>query len=108
VRPLRGTIEIVRDASLAQDAAQRRVSWVEISTAGGMIYRGPERIAPGHWELGGMPWDDLEEKFTSLVAPRLGADASAQIFAFVRDLEARDDVAGLGVAALGPAEIRHR
>jgi 2-methylcitrate dehydratase PrpD len=107
VRRLRGTIEIVRDASLAQDAAQRRVSWVEISTAGGKIYRGPERIAPGHWELGGMPWGDLEEKFTSLVAPRLGAEASAQIFAFARDLEARDDVAGLGAAALGPAEIRH-
>lgn len=106
VRRLRGTIEIVRDGSLAADAAQRRVSWVEISTADGQVYRGPERIAPGHWELGGMPWDDLKEKFTSLVAPRLGAEASAQIFTLVRELEARDDAAGLGLAALGPAEIR--
>jgi 2-methylcitrate dehydratase PrpD len=102
VRRLRAAIEIVRDASLAADAAQRRVSWVEISTAGGQTYRGPERIAPGHWELGGMPWDDLEEKFTSLVAPRLGSEASAQIFAFVRELEAHDSLADLSRAVAGP------
>lgn len=102
VRRLRGTIEIVRDATLAESAAQRRVSWVEISTADGRNYRGPERIAPGHWELGGMPWDDLEEKFTSLVAPRLGPAASEQIFAFVRDLDARDSLNGLASAAAGP------
>ena len=100
VRRLRGTIEIVRDGTLAQDAAQRRLSWVEISTADGRTCRGPERIAPGHWELGGMPWDDLEEKFTSLVAPRLGAEASALIFSFVQDLETRDDLSGLSAAAL--------
>ncbi len=103
VRRLRGTIEIVRDAGLAADAAQRRVSWVEIATADGQSYRGPERIAPGHWELGGMPWGDLEDKFTSLVAPRLGAGASAQIFSIVRDLEAYDDLAGLSAAASASA-----
>jgi 2-methylcitrate dehydratase PrpD len=102
VRRLRGTIEIVRDAGLAEDAAQRRLSWVEISTADGRSYRGPERIAPGHWELGGMPWDDLQEKFTSLAAPRVGPAASAQIFSFVRDLEARGDLTGLARAAAGP------
>jgi 2-methylcitrate dehydratase PrpD len=102
VRRLRGVIEIVRDGSLAQDAAQRRLSWVEISTADGRSYRGPERIAPGHWELGGMPWDDLEEKFTSLVAPRLGAEPSARMFSFVRDLETRDDLSDLSAAALLP------
>jgi hypothetical protein len=48
-----------------------------------------------------MPWDDLEEKFTSLVAPRLGAEASARIFAFVRNLEDRDDLAPLTAAARG-------
>jgi 2-methylcitrate dehydratase PrpD len=101
VRRLRGTIEIVRDATLAEDAAQRRVSWVEIFTADGRSFRGPERIAPGHWELGGMPWHDLEKKFTSLVAPRLGAAASARIFSFVRDLEARDDLADLARAMRG-------
>jgi 2-methylcitrate dehydratase PrpD len=101
VRRLRGTIEIVRDASLAQDAAQRRVSWVEIVTSDGHAYLGPERIAPGHWELGGMPWDDLEEKFTSLVAPRLGPAACARIFSFVRDLETRDDLGPLTAAARG-------
>jgi len=102
VRRLRGVIEIVRDGSLAQDAAQRRLTWVEISTADGRSYRGPERIAPGHWELGGMPWDDLEEKFTSLVAPRLGAVPSARMFSFVRDLETRDDLSDLSAAALLP------
>jgi 2-methylcitrate dehydratase PrpD len=101
VRRLRAAIEIVRDGSLAQDAAQRRVSWVEISTSGGKTFRGPERIAPGHWELGGMPWGDLEEKFTSLAAPRLGSVASAQIFASVRDLETRDDLSLLTQAARG-------
>jgi 2-methylcitrate dehydratase PrpD len=108
VQRLRGMIEIVRDASLARDAAQRRVSWVEISTADGKVYRGPERIAPGHWELGGMPWHDLEEKFTSLVAPRLGPDASARIFAFVRELETRDGLAALGAEAAGPAGTGRR
>jgi 2-methylcitrate dehydratase PrpD len=101
VRRLRGTIEIVRDAGFPADAARRRVSWVEITTADGRTFRGPDRIAPGHWELGGMPWGDLEEKFTSLVAPRLGADASARIFSFVRELEARDDLTALVEAARG-------
>jgi 2-methylcitrate dehydratase PrpD len=96
---LRGTVEIVPDASFGPDAAARRVSWVEITTADGQVFRGPDRIAPGHWELGGMPWDDLEEKFTSLVAPRLGAEASARIFSFVRELETCDDLAPLTTAA---------
>jgi 2-methylcitrate dehydratase PrpD len=102
VRRLRGTIEIVRDTTLAGDAAQRRLSWVEVATADGQRYRGPERIAPGHWELGGMPWDDLEEKFTALVAPRLGPAASARIFWMVRNLESNADLADLGRAAAGP------
>jgi 2-methylcitrate dehydratase PrpD len=101
VQRLRAAIEIVRDSSFAADAAQRRVSWVEITTADGRTLRGPERIAPGHWELGGMPWDDLTDKFTSLVAPRLGAAASAQIFALIRDLEVLDDLAPLTKAARG-------
>jgi 2-methylcitrate dehydratase PrpD len=106
VRRLRGTIEVVRDASLAADAAQRRVSWVEISTADGRSYRGPDRIAPGHWELDGMPWDDLEDKFTSLVAPRLGSEASARIFPFIQDLEARDGLEDLARAVAGLALSR--
>jgi len=101
VERLRGTIEIVPDSSFGPDAAKRRVSWVELSTADGRVLRGPDRIAPGHWELGGMPWDDLEEKFTSLVAPRLGAEASARIFSFVRELESRDDLTPLTEAARG-------
>jgi 2-methylcitrate dehydratase PrpD len=101
VRRLRDTIEIVRDSALARDAAQRRVSWVELTTRDGDVHRGPERIAPGHWELGGMPWDDLEEKFTSLVQPRLGPEQSARAFAFVRDLEIRDDLTGLSAALAG-------
>ncbi|HEX3646981.1 MAG TPA: MmgE/PrpD family protein [Pseudonocardiaceae bacterium] len=101
VRRLRATIEIVRDDSLAKDAAARRVSWVEITTRNGRTYRGPERIAPGHWELGGMPWDDLGEKFASLVDPRLGPEATQRILAFVRDLENHDDLGPLGAALSG-------
>ena len=81
-----------------QDAAARRVSWVEITTSGGQVHRGPERIAPGHWELGGMPWDDLGEKFASLVDPRLGPEATERILTFVRDLEKHDDLAELSAA----------
>jgi 2-methylcitrate dehydratase PrpD len=102
VRRLRGAIEIVRDATLAQDAAARRVSWVEITTRAGQVHRGPERIAPGHWELGGMPWDDLGEKFASLVDPRLGAEATQRILAFVRDLENHDDLTPLSAALTRP------
>jgi 2-methylcitrate dehydratase PrpD len=101
VRRLRAAISIVRDENLGADAAKRRVSWVEITTNDGRTFRGPDRIAPGHWELGGMPWDDLEDKFTSLVAPRLGPGASTRIFALVRDLENQEDLTPLTEAARG-------
>lgn len=106
VRRLRDVIEIVRDASLAEDAAARRVSWVEITTRDGQVHRGPERIAPGHWELGGMPWDDLGEKFASLVDPRLGPEATQRILAFVRDLERQDDLGALSAEVSGSAVHR--
>jgi hypothetical protein len=48
-----------------------------------------------------MPWDDLEDKFTSLVGPRLGAAASAEMFSFIRDLETRENLAPLTQAARG-------
>ncbi len=103
VRRLRGTIEIVRDENLSSDAAQRRVSWVEIQTQDGQVHRGPERIAPGHWELGGMPWDDLREKFTSLVDPRLGPRSSERIFGFVQELETHRDLTELSEAVTATA-----
>lgn len=92
VRRLRDLVEIVRDPALPADAARRRLAWVEITTTSGELIRGPARIAPGHWEEGGMPWDDLHEKFTSIVAPRLGAADAGRIFALVRGL---DEVADL-------------
>ncbi|HEX5114142.1 MAG TPA: MmgE/PrpD family protein [Pseudonocardiaceae bacterium] len=106
VRRLRGVIEIVRDPKLNQDAAARRVSWVEITTRNGRVHRGPERIAPGHWELGGMPWDDLGEKFASLVDPRLGPETTERILTFVRDLEKHDDLGELSAALSGSAGRR--
>jgi 2-methylcitrate dehydratase PrpD len=91
---LRDAVEIVRDGSLPSDGS-RRLSWVEFHTVSGQTLRGPERIAPGHWELGGMPWDDLRAKFDSLVGPRLGADASRSAFSFIERLQEHDDIAPL-------------
>jgi 2-methylcitrate dehydratase PrpD len=91
---LRNTIEIVRDDAISADSS-RRATWVEITTASGQVYRGPERIAPGHWELGGMPWEDLRAKFDSLVGPRLGSDTSKTAFSIVERLEEQDSIARL-------------
>ncbi len=95
VRRLRDTVEVVRDGSLTKDAEERRATWVELATTDGRTLRGPISIAPGHWELGGIPWDDLEEKFTGLAEPRLGAAVSKDIYAFVRQLEQADQLAEL-------------
>lgn len=104
VRRLRGVIEIVRDSTLPEGAARRRLSWVEITTVTGDVVRGPNLIAPGHWELGGMPWDDLEEKFRSIVVPRLGAEAAGRIFALVRRLETQDNLGELSRLLRGTRE----
>ena len=100
VQRLCKTIEIVRDDSISADSS-RRAAWVEITTLSGQLYRGPERIAPGHWELGGMPWDDLRAKFDSLVGPRLGTDASKAAFSFIERLEQHDSLAHLSQAVSG-------
>ena len=94
VQRLKGLIEIVRDETISPDSS-RRSTWVEITTTSGQVYRGPERIAPGHWELGGMPWDDLRAKFESLVAPRLGLEAARHAFAFIERLETHDSLTAL-------------
>jgi 2-methylcitrate dehydratase PrpD len=86
VKELRTTIEIVRDPVLDVDADRRDVAWVEID-AGGRTMRAAPELPPGHWERGGLPWAELEEKFTTLCAPRLGADATAGVIAIVRDLD---------------------
>jgi len=96
VRRLRGRIELVRDPDLGPRAVERRAAWVEIETTTGRRHRGAERIAPGHWEGGGMPWEDLREKFRSLVSPRLGASVSTRVLAVVEGLEALEDVRELG------------
>jgi 2-methylcitrate dehydratase PrpD len=100
VQRLRNTIEIVRDGSISANSS-RRATWVEITTASGRVYRGPERIAPGHWELGGMPWVDLQAKFDSLVGPRLGSNASKRAFSFIEGLENRTDLKPLLAALFG-------
>jgi 2-methylcitrate dehydratase PrpD len=100
VQRLRNTIEIVRDESISADSS-RRATWVEITTLSGQSHRGPERIAPGHWELGGMPWDDLRAKFDSLVGPRLGPEASKTAFSFIERLEQHDSLTDLCEAVSG-------
>ena len=94
-------ITIVRDGDLGPDAAKRRLSWVEVTTTAGEVIRGPVRIAPGHWEIGGMPWADLHEKFSSIVAPRLGTSVSERVFAIVRDLEDCTELGELGELLMG-------
>ena len=98
VRRLRDRVEVVRDDTLTKDAEERRATWVAFTTGDGETRRGPVRIAPGHWEVGGMPWDDLREKFAGRVEPRLGRRASDDIVAFVRQLEDAPSMAGLAQA----------
>lgn len=102
VRRLRDAIEIVRDGSISPDSS-RRATWVEITTSSGQVIRGPERIAPGHWELGGMPWEDLRGKFESLVGPRLGVAASKKAFSFLERLESQETLTPLLLTLSGSA-----
>jgi 2-methylcitrate dehydratase PrpD len=101
VRRLAGTVEVVRDHTLTKDAEERRATWVALTSRDGETCRGPVRIAPGHWELGGMGWDDLRDKFAGLVEPRLGRQASDDIVALVRQLDEAGSVAGLAAALAG-------
>jgi 2-methylcitrate dehydratase PrpD len=98
VRRLRRLVEVVRDEGLGEDAASRRASWVEIETSDGAVRRGRVHIAPGHWELGGMPWPDLDDKFAGLAEQRLPAAASETVRATVRDLEHHTTLRDLGAA----------
>lgn len=103
VRRLRDTVRVVLDDRLGRDAEERRATWVALTTADGQIRRGPVRIAPGHWEVGGMPWADLQEKFAGLVGPRLGRHACDDIVTAVRHLEHAGSLAGLAQALAGHA-----
>jgi 2-methylcitrate dehydratase PrpD len=95
VQRLRSAITIERDSTLGPDAAKRRVAWIEITTVDGEVIRGPARIAPGHWETGGMPWTDLQAKFASIVQPRLGTERCDRIFEIGRTLDEQPDLGEL-------------
>jgi 2-methylcitrate dehydratase PrpD len=95
VRRLSDAVKVVRDETMTKDAEERRATWVSITATDGRTRRGPVRIAPGHWELGGMPWGDLREKFTGLVEPRLGHQATEEIIELVRNLEDADHLTDL-------------
>jgi 2-methylcitrate dehydratase PrpD len=103
VQTLRGKITIVRDPVIEAERPTGRSAWVEIDTTDGRTFRVPEQKAPGHWELGGMPWDDVEAKFDSLVTPRLGADVTAKVVAVVRDLESAASLDELTALLSGPS-----
>ena len=102
VRELRGKIRIERDAELDLISPPFRGAWVRIATTDGRVFERPAQLAPGHWDLGGAPWADVEAKFTQLVEPRLGALNAARIIAFTRDLEHLSDLAELGRLLRGP------
>jgi 2-methylcitrate dehydratase PrpD len=104
VQRLRGVIEIVRDADMDRRSPSTRAAWVEIATADGRTVKAPEQLAPGHWELGGAPWPDVEEKFTALVERRLGQKASRHIIELVRELENLTELSELGAALSGPSK----
>jgi 2-methylcitrate dehydratase PrpD len=104
VRRLRNVIEIVRDADMDRRSPSTRAAWVEIETIDGRTVKAPEQLAPGHWELGGAPWPDVEEKFTALVERRLGSKASTRIIELVHNLESQAELSQLGAALSGPSK----
>ncbi|MDQ1545906.1 MAG: hypothetical protein QOH69_810 [Actinomycetota bacterium] len=94
VKELRRKIKIVRDPALDRDTDRRDVAWVEIDIDGTTL-RSPTELPPGHWERGGLPWADVETKFTSLCEPRLGGHAASGIISIVRDLDRIDSLDSL-------------
>ena len=96
VRRLRGLVEIVPEPAFDADRSRFHAAWVEFDTADGRTFRSAEHLPPGNWATGGLGWADVEEKFTSLVEPRLGAAASAALVELVRQLETQDDLSELG------------
>jgi 2-methylcitrate dehydratase PrpD len=104
VRRLRALIEIVRDVDMDRRSPSTRAAWVELQVADGRTFKAPEQLAPGHWELGGAPWADVEEKFTALVSRRLGSQSSSRIVELVRDLEHVKQMKDLGAALSGPSK----
>jgi 2-methylcitrate dehydratase PrpD len=104
VKRVRGVIEIVRDPEMDRRAPSTRAAWVEIDTKDGKTFRAPEQPPPGHWEIGGAPWPDVEEKFTALVDRRLGKASRERISALVHDLENLSDLTELGAALSGPSK----
>jgi 2-methylcitrate dehydratase PrpD len=95
VKRIRNVIEIVRDSDMDRRAPTTRAAWVEISTTDGKVVLAQEQLPPGHWEVGGAPWADLEEKFSALVVPRLGEEASRGIIQLVKRLEESANLASL-------------
>lgn len=94
VQRLRSVITIVADPELAEHSPERRCARVDIETRA-QTFRSREYIPPGHWELGGMPWEAVQKKFTSLVAPRLGESTASDLISMVRKVEDLADVAEL-------------
>jgi 2-methylcitrate dehydratase PrpD len=96
VRELRDKIRIVRDPELDRMSPPFRGAWVQVEMADGRYFERPAQLAPGHWELGGAPWEDVEAKFSQLVEPRLGAQSAARIIELTRQLDQLDELYELG------------
>ncbi|MDT5023919.1 MAG: hypothetical protein QOE61_345 [Micromonosporaceae bacterium] len=105
VRRIRELITIVRDPEIDARTPRTRAAWVQIDATGGRTFTAPEQMPPGHWERGGMPWDDVIEKFHRLVGPRLGEAAAGQIVQRVRDLPDTSNIEPLMQFLAGPASV---
>jgi 2-methylcitrate dehydratase PrpD len=105
VQHLRSLITIFRDPEMDARSATTRAAWVEIKTKDGKTYRAAEQLPPGHWERGGMPWADVEAKFSMLVEPRLGVEASGRIITLVGRLDELKDLNELGKLLSGPSKV---
>ena len=101
VQRLRSVIRIEPDTALGRHRPERRCARVDIETST-QTYRSGEYIPPGHWELGGMPWDAAEVKFRSLVGPRLGDDVADELVAILQQLEHLDDISALTALLAAP------
>ena len=95
VLEMKKRVKLVADAELTRQFPAVRAAIVELALVDGRHF---EMLVD---RLPGAPYNPLsakevEEKFSSLTVPVLGSDKSQKIMAWTRNLEARDDVSGLG------------
>jgi 2-methylcitrate dehydratase PrpD len=102
VQSLSRRVELFLDRELdAAPSSENHASWLKLTTRDGRTVGGERVKPPGNWESGGMPWPDLEEKFHTLVDPRLGSAAATRAIELISTLDELDSVAELGRCLAG-------